>query len=205
MTEEYLKNDHLAVSVKSGVAEEIKRAYRVFGWKLEDERMDRRYDDLVHMKFVREHRIEGKDRLQLLQVRFDVAINFMGRSGKRMVARTVCAAGLLTLLGLALIACGVLLLLNFTAKVFVACGVALISAGAAAFVLCALTARLVYVKDRRSWAGALAVIAENIRSIVREASLITGISPEGSSEEEIAEQVTAFGQEVADGEDGDGN
>ena len=189
MTEEYLKNDHLAVSVKSGLAEEIKNAYRVFGWRLEDEHADKRYNDLVHMKFVRDHKIAGKDRLQLLQVRFDVAINFMGKAGGRIGKRALGAGLTLALFGIACVICGALLLANFTAKLFVACGVALISAGAAAFILCALSARLLYAQDKRTYTGALAVIAENIRTTVKEASLITGILPQGATAEDIAQSV----------------
>ena len=180
MTEEYLKNDHLTVSVKYGLAEEIKNAYRVFGWRLEEERRDKRYANFVHMKFVRDHKIEGKDRLQLLQVRFDVAINFVGKAGSRMGRRALCAGVILALLGAALVLCGSLFLFYFTANLHMALGVTFISAGAAAFILCILAARLLYVQDRRTYTGALAVIAENIRSTVKEASLITGISVSGA-------------------------
>ena len=189
MTEEYLKNDHLAVSVKRGLAEEIKGAYRVFGWRLEEERTDKRYRNLVHMKFVRDHKIEGKDRLQLLQVRFDVAINFMGKAGGRAGIRALSAGLVLALLGVAMIVCGVLLFIRFSEKLYAALGVALMSAGVAAFILCALAARQLYVRDKRTYSGAAAVIAENIRTTVKEASLITGILPQGSTAEVIARSV----------------
>ena len=190
MTKEYLKNDHLTVSVKYGLAEEIKSAYRVFGWKLEEERKDKRYPNFVHMKFVREHKIEGKDRLQLLQVRFDVAINFIGKAGKRMGRRALCTGVVLALLGAALILCGSLFLFYFNTNLPMAFGVTLISAGAVVFILCVLAAIRLYMRDKRTYAGALAVIVENIRSTVKEASLITGILPDGGvTADALAESV----------------
>ncbi len=204
MTEEYLKNDHLSVSVKYGLSEEIKSAYRVFGWQLEEERKDKRYSNFMHMKFVRDHKIEGKDRLQLLQVRFDLAINFVGKAGSRMCRRALCTGVILGLLGVALILFGSLFLFYLTTNLSMAFGVTLISSGVVFLILCVLAAIRLYSHDKRIYSGMLAVIAENIRSTVKEASIITGILPEGGvSSDALAESVAEGALPPEDGEQED--
>ena len=70
MSEQLFSDDKLSVAVKADASDEIKRAYCTFGWKLEDEYDDGNYRDIIHMEFSRPHFIKGKDRLQLLQVRY---------------------------------------------------------------------------------------------------------------------------------------
>lgn len=81
MEEKFFKDDKLSVAIKADVAEEIKGAYCALGWELKEEYDDKRYGDLVHMDFTRPHLIAEKDRLQLLQVRLEVAVNFWAEQG----------------------------------------------------------------------------------------------------------------------------
>ena len=167
MAEEFFKDDELAVAVKAEAAEEIKRAYGMFGWRLSKECADGSY-----------HAIAGKDRLQLLQVRYEVALNFMSRARRRAFARAVVLAVLLSLAGLALVVFGAVQTAAAQSSVFLWGGVALIVGGAAFFVVAACLCRLLYRRDSERYGAISAVLRENAGTILKEAADITGVRRE---------------------------
>lgn len=178
MAEEFFKDDELAVAVKAEAAEEIKRAYGMFGWRLSKECADGSYRDIVHMDFTRPHAIAGKDRLQLLQVRYEVALNFMSRARRRAFARAVVLAVLLSLAGLALVVFGAVQTAAAQSSVFLWGGIALIVGGAAFFVVAACLCRLLYRRDSERYGAISAVLRENAGTILKEAADITGVCRE---------------------------
>lgn len=166
-------DDKLAVAVKSEQADKIRAAYRAFGWRLENQYEDVRFGDIVHMDFARPHKTEGKDRLQLLQVRFEVALNFLGRASRLIVARAVIIGILLALIAAALTVYGAVVVAFSTTSVFIASGFAIISAGIIFFVLAVTTAGKVHATDKQRYGAVASVLRENIEALLREARDIT--------------------------------
>lgn len=174
MTEEYLNSDHLSVSVKAEMSEMITDAYGAFGWQLSSKDDGRRFGKVAHMDFTRDHFIEGKDRLQFLQVRFDVTLNFIGRARRRTPARATSFGIFLGLVGLAFAIYGGLVVAFFQSVLYLACGAALIAAGASFIVLAALCSVQMYRGDAVKYGAVIAVLEENLRAIIKEAAEITG-------------------------------
>lgn len=170
------EDDKLAITAKAGMADEILNIYKVFGWEVKGRYDDGQYGDIVHINFSRPHRIEGKDRLQLLQVRFEVALNFLGRAHRMIFLRAVIFGVLIALVGLALAVYGAFVMAYSTTNLFFAGGIVLICAGVLFFVIAGLTANKLYVQDGQKYGVLATVLKENITSIVNEASLITGIT-----------------------------
>lgn len=174
MREELFTYDNLAVAVKADAADEIKTAYCTLGWRLEDEYGDDSYGDIIHMDFVRPHFIRGKDRLQLLQVRYEVALNFIARAHRRVGARAAAVAALLIIVGLSLAGFGAYCIVSAPSPVFVGGGIALAVAGAAFFAIAAYAGRTLLARDRVRCASITAILSENISAILSEAAHITG-------------------------------
>ena len=72
---DYQNFDYLDIIVKKVSENEIENAYLSFLWEKTDKKEDKRYIDVVHLSFRRPHKIKNKDRLQLLQVYYEYALN----------------------------------------------------------------------------------------------------------------------------------
>ena len=83
--------DYIALDVKRAKAERFRRCCEDFGWEQVGRRADRRYADIVHLRFRRPHAVPAKDALQLLQVRLELAWNAVGRAESALAARTLAA------------------------------------------------------------------------------------------------------------------
>ncbi len=72
---DYNRYDTLSLSLKTDALEKMLSFYSSFGWKEYERKEDSRYFDIVHIKLFREHNIKNKDKLQLLQIRMEAAVN----------------------------------------------------------------------------------------------------------------------------------
>ncbi len=74
---DYKNYDYLDIIVKKKSEQELVGAYTSFLWQKIGSKEDRRYNDVVHLSFCRPHKLKNKDRLQLLQVYYESALNNM--------------------------------------------------------------------------------------------------------------------------------
>ena len=96
---DYNNYDYIEIIVKMDSAEEVINAYSGFLWQEIERRQDRRYSDLIHVVFCREHKIANKDRLQLLQVYYENALNDKAQAFKSKHNKTtILLSNVLTLL-----------------------------------------------------------------------------------------------------------
>ena len=102
--------DYIALDVKRAKAERFCRSCEHFGWEQIGRTADRRYADVVHLRFRRPHDVPAKDALQLLQVRLELAWNAGGRAENALAAHTLFALLGLLAAAVCLLAAGVLLL-----------------------------------------------------------------------------------------------
>lgn len=122
--------DHIALDVKREKVGRFCRCCEEFGWEPEERRPDRRYADVVHLRFRRPHVVEHKDALQLLQVRMEIAWNTVGRCESALSCRAIIYLVLSGLASACLLAAGITVLwLYWTALWAKATGFALIAVG----------------------------------------------------------------------------
>lgn len=84
-----LHYDTIEFTLKRERAGEIEAQLACFGWEIEREWDAKLYSDLVHVRFKRPHRVESKDRLQLLQVRVEIALNKQVKYERTMDSRAL--------------------------------------------------------------------------------------------------------------------
>ena len=81
-TNNYNEYDKLVLYVKKDKVESIVKHYILFGWCVESQEDNDRYEDIVDITFYRPHKIENKDELQLLQVHMEERINKLAEIDK---------------------------------------------------------------------------------------------------------------------------
>lgn len=109
-TNNYNEYDKLVLYVKKEKLEEIVEHYILFGWELESQKENDRYEDILDVVFSRPHKIENKDELQLLQVHMEERLNKKAKIDKHknglITAAGLCMgsilAGIITILVLSL-------------------------------------------------------------------------------------------------------
>ncbi len=101
------KTDTISMVVKREKAEEIREYYQAFGHKLVQAKDDKRYGNIVHLKFEREHAIKDKDRLQLYQVRMENAVNTIAKAENGKYAVSVGIGIVLGIIALLLMIFGI--------------------------------------------------------------------------------------------------
>ncbi len=72
---DYQNYDFIEIIVKKENAEQVISAYSDFSWEKISVKEDAKYNDILHVEFCRLHDIANKDRLQLLQVYYEFALN----------------------------------------------------------------------------------------------------------------------------------
>lgn len=97
---DYNEFDSISLVLKRDVLENMLSYYSELGWREYERYEDKKYFDLIHLTLVRSHKIENKDRLQLLQVRLEAAVNRIGVDRKYKHSRS-------TVLGLSVLAASV--------------------------------------------------------------------------------------------------
>ncbi len=75
MKRDYENNDYIEIIVKKENVDEVVASYGKFLWKEYYRKEDARYNDVIHVCFYRARNIQNKDRLQLLQVYYEFALN----------------------------------------------------------------------------------------------------------------------------------
>ncbi len=103
---DYKNFDYLDVIVKKQNEQEIVDGYLSFLWQKFDAKEDKRYNDIVHLSFKRDIVVPNKDRLQLLQVYYETALNKraeieFNKHSKSIVA--ICNLAFFSLAGLFLV------------------------------------------------------------------------------------------------------
>ena len=199
--------DHMSLDVKRGKAEKFRRSCEDFGWQQVERRADRRYADIVHLRFRRPHAIANKDALQLLQVRLEIAWNTIGRCESALSARTAAFAVVGGIAAACLLAAGVTLLCLFWPALWAkAAGGALGCAGALGCIGALLLCRRIFGKNRRACRenieaaraqiGRLCAQARTLRSAAEGEEV--SAKPSAAGVEEVSAKPSAVcGEEVA--------
>ena len=187
--------DHMSLDVKRGKAEKFRRSCEDFGWQQVERRADRRYADIVHLRFRRPHAIANKDALQLLQVRLEIAWNTIGRCESALSARTAAFAVVGGIAAACLLAAGVALLCLFWPALWAkAAGGALGCVGALGCIGALLLCRRIFGKNRRACRENIEAARAQIGRLCAQARALRSAA---EGEEVAAEPSAAEGEEVA--------
>ena len=187
--------DHMSLDVKRGKAEKFRRTCEDFGWQQVERRADRRYADIVHLRFRRPHAIANKAALQLLQVRLEIAWNTIGRCESALSARTAAFAVVGGIAAACLLAAGVTLLCLFWPALWAkAAGGALGCVGALGCIGALLLCRRIFGKNRRACRENIEAARAQIGRLCAQARALRSAA---EGEEVAAEPSAAEGEEVA--------
>ena len=187
--------DHMSLDVKRGKAEKFRRSCEDFGWQQVERRADRRYADIVHLRFRRPHAIANKDALQLLQVRLEIAWNTIGRCESALSARTAAFAVVGGIAAACLLAAGVTLLCLFWPALWAkAAGGALGCVGALGCIGALLLCRRIFGKNRRACRENIEAARAQIGRLCAQARALRSAA---EGEEVAAEPSAAEGEEVS--------
>lgn len=175
METDYRNYDRLFVTVKLNKLDELEECYRALGWECVDSRDDSVYRGRVHLVYRRPHRIENKDKLQLLQVYLESALNDEGRLESRAMPLTA-ATGIITgFVTLALVALGLCLMYLLDNPVIYTAGIIFLTCSAAMFLLAVtVTLKVFFGENKRRKTKLLHARAE-IEAVLKEAATIGDI------------------------------
>ncbi|MBE7088958.1 MAG: hypothetical protein E7370_05550 [Clostridiales bacterium] len=171
----YNEYDRIFVAINSAVAEETLNGYKALGWQLIRRFPDKIYSNIEHFDFYRSHKIENKDRLQLLQVYMESEINNLSyrrhnrHSASITVGILVYLFCLMLIVGGTLMACiGNNLFTNAGGYIILALGVL----GSISFVF---YLKYLSQKETERYNRQIEFSVNRIRRIYEEASNLTGV------------------------------
>ena len=163
--------DTIEFKLKREKAGEIEAQLECFGWEIEREWDAKFYSDIVHVRFRRPHKVEQKDRLQLLQVRVEIAHNRQVNYERIMESRAVVFGLISGLILLALMGFGLELILK---RAIIGWGIAVIAVSSVLLCVTTLLSVLIKRHDRKKYTRLMREGAAKIDECCRAAHAITG-------------------------------
>ena len=181
---DYQNYDYLDIIVKIENKNEIVSSYSSFLWEKIDEKEDKRYNDVVHLSFRRPHNLQNKDRLQLLQVYYESALNSKSDLKTKKHSKStgdICA--LATILAILLFGVGVFIYLNKTLfSIILGAVIVIFLLGAGIYFTDKI--KKVFIKENKAFSQKTSQIQDEIANILTEVNCLTkkSIFSEGENE-----------------------
>lgn len=172
---EYWEYDYIDLAVKTEKADDLLIGYGAFLWQEIERKSDKNYKDVVHITLKRPHKIKNKDRLQLLQVRYEKMANDKYALKKKKHTRShalianVGAFGALAFLG----AVAAAFYLRTTASIVCACVWTALEVAFSAFL--AVKYRKIRAKENENFKKKDADINVEMNSLFEEVRCLTGV------------------------------
>lgn len=107
--------DTLNIRIKKDKANEIEKQYLAFGWRLKFAQEDKKYFNILHLTFERDHYIKNKDELLMLQVEYESVLNEQARLKQKTNTKVASFSLILGFLALLCLVVGVVLACKHTA------------------------------------------------------------------------------------------
>ena len=145
MEKDYTNFDYLHLTVKREKLDDVLSHYRALRWDDYEQKEDKIYGNIVHISMRRPHKIENKDKLQLMQVYLEQAWNTIGNAENNSHPKTLIFGLTTELIATALLMAGIylFLLISFT------WGIVFMAVGAAAFVICIAFTVILYRRESK--------------------------------------------------------
>ena len=169
--------DYLTITAKVEREEEIIASYATLGWEKVKVTEDKRFFDLDVVEFRRPHKVENKDRLQLLQVKLETLLNTYGALRHKRKAKSTTFGLFGGIFGCIAIAAGIALLVTeigqLTATI---AGIILLIAGVAVPTVVGVFMRRVIETEARDYSERMTSILNGIDDICRQANALREVS-----------------------------
>lgn len=107
---DYNNLDKLDIYAKKEKANEVIECYEAFGWELQENTPNSKYEDTCELSFTRPHKIANKDYLQYNQIEMENILNAKGKLERYKNSKTTTSYLFWGILSALLIALGVLAL-----------------------------------------------------------------------------------------------
>ena len=168
---DYNEYDSISLALKENEYERMLSYYRAFGWEEYEKNEDKRYFDIVHAKLKRPHKIENKDRLQLLQVKMEYVVNRFALTRKNKHAKSVIFALTLGVFALGFVILGIMLLIN---ELLLPLSVSLCVLGVALPLFIVPLVKETVKKEQQSFAAKFKEMTSEISEIISRAKKLYG-------------------------------
>lgn len=165
--------DFLDLYVKKEKSQEIVRRYRIFGWQLEKASENNLYEDLVDLTFSRPHNIPNKDELQLVQVYMEEKVNEIAKEEHHKHSKSIALGLSCGVLGLVLIALGLLFCFNILPLGLVA-GILFSSFGCALWILGGIFIPMLVRRERKMFEKSHSIKLRELEEICEHARSLSG-------------------------------
>lgn len=169
--------DYLTITAKVEREEEIIASYATLGWETVEITEDKRFFDLDTIEFRRPHKIENKDRLQLLQVKLETLLNKFGVLEHKKKAKSTTFGLVGGIFGCIALAAGIALLVTELGRIAaVITAIILLVAGLSLLTVVAVFMKRVLETEARDYAEKKKNVLNGIYEICRQADALRGVN-----------------------------
>lgn len=172
---DFRNTDFLKVAVKREKLRELEQRYACFGWTETECVDDKLYDNITELTFCRPHKIPEKDRLQLLQVDMEMAMNEFSKTERNKHSVSTAISLTIGTFAAVFIIGGILLILLLSSVWSISSGILMMLIGALSIAL--LIPHIIKMRKREEERFEK-ILLESERVIERccaDASALTGI------------------------------
>ncbi len=168
---DYNEYDSISLALKENESERMLAYYKAFGWEEYEMREDKRYFDIVHIKLKRRHKIPNKDRLQLLQVKMESAVNRFALARKNKHSKSIIAGLTLGVFAIVFLTVGIKL---FAEQALMPLSAAFFIVGIALSVAIVPVVKSIVKKEKQSFAVKFKEMTSEISRIIFSAEKLYG-------------------------------
>ena len=175
---DYNNYDQINLTVKRQNADEVILSYGAFLWEKIEEKEDKQYHDILHLSFIRPHKIPNKDRLQLLQVHYEHFINERAVAENKKHAKSQALLATAGVLGISAILGLIALIFYLTTTFAIVGAMAFIVLQSTLLVFLVLKAKGTMAKEKENFIFKREELHGYIEKILLEAKALTGAKDE---------------------------
>ena len=173
-TKNNIEVDRLILYVKLSKVDEIVERYKLLGWNLVEKAENRLFEDLLDLTFERNHKIENKDDLQLMQIYMEDKLNAIGKVERRRHAKSTSLSLILGPLALVAILTGLIVIFQVsTAFVWTIASILFSLALVCVVLLAVLLPRLIK-KENKTFEKRNLILHTELDHICNRAKLLLG-------------------------------
>ncbi len=176
---DYNSYDRLSLELKTEAKGSMLEYYLAFGWEPYLEEADSRYADIVHVDLRRPHNIPNKDRLQLLQVKMESAVNRFAIARRDRHSVSLIMSLSFALGGAVSIALGALIAFKLSGLPFIILGSALALIGLAVPLFLIPTFIRIFKNENKKYMAAYSKMGADIARIIVLARELGGDTNDG--------------------------
>lgn len=166
--------DYLTITAKVEREAEIIASYATLGWETVSVSEDKKFFDLDVIEFRRPHKIENKDRLQLLEVKLETLLNKYGVLRHKRKAKSATFGLVGGIFGCIALAAGIALLVTEIAELAaVVTGAIAIVIGLAMLTVVGVFMRRVAETEARDYSEKMAAVLKGIDEVCASAKELT--------------------------------